>query len=58
MKEEAGIHREILEDRIIMQEEAPASKADTILAGTFMDQQILISGYPIQGRHGGRFGGQ
>jgi hypothetical protein len=44
MKEEAGTHKEILEDRIIIQEEAPASKADTILAGTFMDWQILISG--------------
>jgi hypothetical protein len=44
MKEEAETHREILEDRTIIQEEAPASKADTIPAGTFMDRQILISG--------------
>jgi hypothetical protein len=44
MKEEAETHREILEDRTIIQEEAPASKADTIPAGTFMDWQILISG--------------
>jgi hypothetical protein len=44
MKEEAETHKEILEDRIIIQEEAPASKADTIPAGTFMDWQILILG--------------